>query len=172
MLNFDKIGCISEEKIKKICFYFVILSICTIFAPKSAPCVLSVRHLCRALLDIIEALCSFLQAENVGNFQSLRKSFENARVPNGHTQIHKDGHSGFTHLRGTAFIETILCISGISYDPQLEDVDIQFHASRVYIIMYAFVGDWRRCTMVNYEKVVIRFYAFECAVATQSQNHL
>ena len=40
------------------------------------------------------------------------------------------------------FIETIFSISGISYDPQLEDVDIQFHASCVYII--AFVGDWRR----------------------------
>ena len=49
------------------------------------------------LMNKIEALCSFLQAENVGNFQSLQKSFEKARVPNGHTQIHEDGHSGFTH---------------------------------------------------------------------------
>ena len=48
-------------------------------------------------MNKIEALCSFLQAENVGNFQSLQKSFEKARVPNGHTQIHEDGHSGFTH---------------------------------------------------------------------------
>ena len=37
-------------------------------------------------------------------------------------------------------MNTILCISGISYDPQLEDVDIQFHVSCVYIIMYSFVG--------------------------------
>jgi len=28
------------------------------------------------LIGKIEALCSFLQAENVGNFQSLQKSFE------------------------------------------------------------------------------------------------
>ena len=36
------------------------------------------------------------------------------------------------------FIETIFSISGISYDPQLEDVDIQFHASCVYIKMPLF----------------------------------
>ena len=33
-------------------------------------------------------------------------------------------------------MNTILCISGISYDPQLEDVDIQFHASCIYICNY------------------------------------
>ena len=30
-------------------------------------------------------------------------------------------------------VETIFTISGTSYDPQLEDVDIQFHASCMYI---------------------------------------
>ena len=55
------------------------------------------RFACPNFSGILEALCSFLQAENVGNFQSLQKSFEKARVPNGHTQIHEDGHSGFTH---------------------------------------------------------------------------
>ncbi len=61
------------------------------------PRVLSVRCFDAVPYEKIEALCSFLQAENVGNFQSLQKSFEKARVPNGHTQIHEDGHSGFTH---------------------------------------------------------------------------
>ena len=94
-------------------------------------------------MNKIEALCSFLQAENVGNFQSLQKSFEKARVPNGHTQIHtKTDIAASRIIAWNCLMNTILCISGISYDPQLEDVDIQFHASCVYII--AFVGDWRR----------------------------
>ena len=67
-------------------------------------------------------------------------------MPNGHTQVHEDGHSGFTRNCVELLLSTILCISGISYDPQLEDVDIQFHASCVNIIMYAFVGDWQRWT--------------------------
>ena len=43
---------------------------------------------------------------------------------------------------------TILTISGNSDDPHLEDADIQFHASCVYIIMYAFVWNWRRIVLI------------------------
>ena len=39
----------------------------------------------------------FLASWKRRKFSIFAKSFEKARVPNGHTQIHEDGHSGFTH---------------------------------------------------------------------------
>ena len=76
----------------------------------------------------IEALCSFLQGENVRNFQSLqilrrlgaKQSYSNSRR----------GHSGFTRCC-VELLKNHLCYSGNSDDPHLEDVDIQFHASCV-----------------------------------------
>ena len=41
---------------------------------KGALCAL-VRHIVPCLIGKIEALCSFLQAENLGNFQSLQRMF-------------------------------------------------------------------------------------------------
>ena len=45
------------------------------FATKRVPRVLSVRCFDAVPYEKIEALCSFLQAENVGNFQSLQRMF-------------------------------------------------------------------------------------------------
>ena len=43
------------------------------------------RHF-RTLLEIIEALCSFLQAENLRNFQELQRTSETFFLVNGHKE--------------------------------------------------------------------------------------
>ena len=86
----------------------------------------------RGLLVKIEALCSFLQGENVGNFQSLQKSFEEGSCATLATlESKEDLHISFTLVRGTEHDNTSYFDSGTSYDPRLEDADIQFHASFV-----------------------------------------
>ena len=45
------------------------------FAPERVPCVLLCGVSMPCLIEKIEALCSFLQAENLGNFQSLQRMF-------------------------------------------------------------------------------------------------
>ena len=108
---------------------------------------LSVRCFDAVPYEKIEALCSFLQAENVGNFQSLQRMFGDGSCATECSKKMKTDIAASRIIAWNCFIETIFSISGISYDPQLEDVDIQFHASCVYII--AFVRDWRRKNFVR-----------------------
>ena len=77
---------------------------------------------------IFEALCSFLQGENVRNFQNYRilRKFVSHELH----EVREDEHSGFTYYAWNCLL-TIFFFSGNSDDPHLEDVDIQFHASFV-----------------------------------------
>ena len=60
----------------------------------------------------------------------------------------KDRHDSFPQLRGTVF-KIILFVSGNSDDPQLGDVNIQFHASHVLSNVFMGLGGriiptWKR----------------------------
>ena len=45
----------------------------------------------------IEALCSFLQGENLGNFQSLQKCLRRLACQQKASRNKRSGHSGFTY---------------------------------------------------------------------------
>ena len=62
--------------LKKFLKNFVVSLILCYFAAERASCVPLCGASVPCLIGKIEALCSFLKAENVGNFQSLQKSFE------------------------------------------------------------------------------------------------
>jgi len=62
----------------------------------------------------------------------LQKSFEEGSCATLATlESKEDLHISFTLVRGTEHDNTSYFDSGTSYDPRLEDADIQFHASFV-----------------------------------------
>ena len=61
----------------------------------------------------------------------------------------------FTFVRGTEYSISSFSDSGTSYDPRLEDVDIQFHAS--LCVYKCLCWDWQR-TLFMYKPKTIIYY--------------
>ena len=104
-----------------------------------------VRCFCAVPYWLNRSVMLFLARWKPEKFSILQK-FEKACVLLAITRIREDEHSGFTH-----YCVELLYIPSFLFGrfsgPHLEDVDIQFHVSCVYII--AFVRDWRRKNFVR-----------------------
>ena len=104
---------------------------------------LSVRCFDAVPYEKIEALCSFLQAENVGNFQSLQRMFGDGSCATECSKKMKTDIAASRIIAWNCFIETILFVWEILRAFSLK-MWIYSSTLLVYIYVMTFVGDWWR----------------------------
>ena len=104
----------------------------------------------------IEALCSFLQGENVRNFQSLQNFWGGSRAQPYLNS--RRGHSGFMRCC-VERLKNHLYHSGNFDDPYLEDADIQFRAWTIWCTYHFDNQSYINGISINwYPKVPVVFY--------------
>jgi hypothetical protein len=111
-LSFHKIGGVSEVKMKKRIFHFVLLSTCTIFAPKKSTMHIKLNHLLTFAV-ILLAVVAYLSVSRPLRFEEQREQREQtvkerlAIIRNAAERYHADsGHyaSSFDQLVGARYL--------------------------------------------------------------------